>query len=242
MNIYYFGRLGYSRSERKRGMMKDMKKLLFVSSGLGYLKEFVGRDPSELRMVFVPTAGNPDIDGNVWWIDKDREELAAQGFHYSELDIVGKKNFELEHALDSADVVYVAGGYTYYLLEQIRATGFDAVLERFVARGGLYVGASAGALVAGVDIAPVERLDDPEYGPTLVSTKGLGFAPIVPMPHYDMSERTADIDDIVQEYRGVYEVVPMKDDEAIIVDGTTWRKVASKRSELELEWFHKNMH
>lgn len=211
-----------------------MSKILLLSSGLGAIKDFVGQPPETVSMVFIPTAGNPDTD--VWWIDKDRDALTQMGFRYVELDITGKSAQELEGALHDADLVYVAGGYTYYLLEQIRSTGFDTVLTDFVRRGGMYVGASAGALIAGPDIEPCSSLDGPEYGPNLKSTKGLGFVPIVPIPHYDMSTRSELIKAITENYKDRYEIIPITDDEAIVSDGTAWQKVESKRSELERKW------
>ena len=214
-----------------------MSKILLLSSGLGYLTEFVGKAPESVSIVFIPTAGNPDTD--VWWIDKDRDVLAKMGFHFTELDIADKKPEELEGVLDGVDLVYVAGGYTYYLLEQVRNSGFDAVLQGFVDRGGMYVGASAGALVVGPDIEPCASIDDANYGPSLKSSHGLGLVPIVPMPHYSMSERRSGIDTIVEKYKVTYEIVPITDDEAIVSDGTSWRVVESKRSELELQWFER---
>ena len=121
----------------------------------------------------------------------------------------------------------------------MRNTGFDAVITKFMERGGLYVGASAGALIAGPDIEPCSSLDDSKYGPSLKSSKGLGLIDIVPMPHYDMSERNSVIDTIIAQYKDAYTVVPITDDEAIVYDGTDWHKVPSKRSELEHAWFEK---
>ena len=214
-----------------------MNKILLISSGLEAIKDFVGRPPETLRMVFIPTAGNPDKD--VWWIDKDRDVLTRMGFRYTELDLASTPTERLTESLNDVDLIYIAGGYTYYLLEQIRNTGFDTVLAKFMERGGLYVGASAGALIAGPDIEPCSSLDDPKYGPSLTSTKGIGLIDIVPMPHYDMSERSSAIEAIIAKYKDAYKVVPITDDEAIVYDGTDWHKVPSKRSELEHAWFEK---
>lgn len=214
-----------------------MNKILLISSGLEAIKDFVGRPPETLRMVFIPTAGNPDKD--VWWIDKDRDVLTHMGFRYTELDLASTPTERLTESLNDVDLIYIAGGYTYYLLEQIRNTGFDTVLAKFMERGGLYVGASAGALIAGPDIEPCSSLDDPKYGPSLTSTKGIGLIDIVPMPHYDMSERSSAIEAIIAKYKDAYKVVPITDDEAIVSDGIDWHKVTSKRSKLEHAWFEK---
>ena len=214
-----------------------MSNILLISSGLEAIKDFVGRPPETLRMVFIPTAGNPDKD--VWWIDKDRDVLTHMGFRYTELDLASTPTERLTESLNDVDLIYIAGGYTYYLLEQIRNTGFDTVLAKFMERGGLYVGASAGALIAGPDIEPCSSLDDPKYGPSLTSTKGIGLIDIVPMPHYDMSERSSAIEAIIAKYKDAYKVVPITDDEAIVSDGIDWHKVTSKRSKLEHAWFEK---
>lgn len=215
-----------------------MKKLFLASSGLEYIKKFVGDNPSELNMLFIPTAGN--LDDEVWWIDKDRDVLSRMGFKITELDIAKASIDAMQKALSSADIVYIAGGNTFYLLKQLRDSGFDKLLTNYVNKGGLYAGASAGALVAGVDIEPVLTIDEPEKVKGLKSTKGLGLVNIIPIPHYDMDSRAKAIDDIKKKYSDRFELVLLTDDEAIYVEGAKWKLVSSERSALEYEWFEKS--
>ena len=215
-----------------------MQKLFLGSSGLGYIKKFVGDNPPNLNMLFIPTAGN--LDDDVWWIDKDRDVLGKMGFKITELDIANASVKEMQKALNSTDIVYIAGGNTFYLLKQLRESGFDKLLTNYVEKGGLYAGASAGALVAGVDIVPVSTIVEPEKVEGLKSTKGLGFVNIVPIPHYDMASRSKAIDDIKDKYSNRLELVLLTDDEAIYVEGDVWKIVKSKRSALEHEWFNKH--
>jgi len=185
-----------------------MKKLLLLSSGLGALKDFVGGSPSDIKMLFISTAGNPYDD--VWWIDKDREVLEDMGFVITEADLIKTDAPKLEKLVKDSDIVYVAGGNTFYLLHHIRTSGFDNIIQEYVNNGGLYAGASAGALVAGVDIGPISSMDEPEAAPDLISTEGLGFVDIIPVPHYDMKDRTEPIDAIRKEYGSSYEIVLIK--------------------------------
>lgn len=218
--------------------MEVMKKLFLASSGLDYIKEFVPSEPSALKMTFIPTAGN--LDDDVWWIDKDRDVLSKMGFQMTELDIEKATGEEMNQSLAAADIVYIAGGNTFHLLKVLRDSGFDDLLTAYVNGGGLYAGASAGALVAGVDISPVSSIDEPEKVEGLKSTKGLNFIDIVPIPHYDMQSRTNSIDKIKQKYNDEYELVILTDDQAIMVEGNNWRVVDSVRSPLEREWFNRN--
>lgn len=215
-----------------------MKKLLLASSGLGYIKKFVGQDPSDLKLLFIPTAGN--LDDNVWWIDKDRDVLGKMGFNMSELDISQASTEEMQNMLENTDIVYIAGGNTFYLLYQLKESGFDVLLTKYVEEGGMYAGASAGALVAGVDIEPIATIDEPEKVKGLKSTKGLGFVNIVPIPHCDMTSRSEPIEEIKKKYADTFELVLLSDDDAIVVEDDSWKLVKSERSTLEHEWFDRN--
>lgn len=212
-------------------------KLFLASSGLEYIKTFIDKDPREVKLLFIPTAGN--LDDDIWWIDKDRDVLSRMGFQIAELDIDKASKDEVEQLLDNTDIVYVAGGNTFYLLKQLRETGFDKLLDTFVKKGGLYAGASAGALIAGPDIGAVSSIDEPQKVTGLKSTKGLGWVDVVPIPHYDMKARTKTIDEIKSKYTN-HETVLLTDDEALLVEDGKWEVVSSPRSPLEHEWFKNN--
>ncbi len=214
-----------------------MKRLLLASSGLEYIKTFVGKDPKSVKLLFIPTAGN--LDDEVWWIDKDRDVLARMGFHITELDIEHSSKTEMQKSLSDTDIVYVAGGNTFFLLKQLRETGFDAMLTEYVNSGGLYAGASAGALIAGADIGAISSLDEPEKVQGLKSTEGLGWVNVIPIPHYDMKARTQPIVEIKTKYDKDNEMVLLTDDQALLVEDNHWKVVDSPRSELEHEWFKK---
>lgn len=213
-------------------------KLFLASSGLEYIKKFVGGDPARVRMLFIPTAGN--LDKDVWWIDKDRDVLAKMGFQITELDISTATQEDMKTHLDASEIIYVAGGNTFYLLKQLQDTGFGELLKKYITKGGLYAGASAGAIIAGPDIGPISSIEEPELVNGLTSTIGLGLVDIVPVPHYDMASRSDKIDKIIDKYRDDYEMVLLTDDQAIEVTDGGWKVVDSPRSTLEMEWFTKN--
>jgi dipeptidase E len=154
------------------------------------------------------------------------------GFQITELDIAHADKPTQEQALAQADIVYIAGGNTFYLLQQLRDSGFGRLLIDFVNAGGLYAGVSAGALVAGTDIRPVETMDEPDKAPGLASTEALGFVSIVPIPHSNDKRVNA----LTSKYGKNYQLVYMTDDQAIVVEGDSWQIVESPMSQLEREW------
>jgi dipeptidase E len=94
--------------------------------------------------------------------------------------------------LDS-DIVYLAGGNTYYFLAHLRRSGLLNVLERFVSRGGAIAGLSAGALILTPNIGlagyPDFDRDSNELGLTRRQCKGLGAVDFEFFPHYRRSRR-----------------------------------------------------
>lgn len=84
------------------------------------------------------------------WAQRTREQLEGIGLEVRFTDLDAKR----EAIADDADLVYVCGGNTYHLLKSIQEHPSDirAGLHEVFSRGGLYVGTSAGAVVAGPDV------------------------------------------------------------------------------------------
>lgn len=89
------------------------------------------------------------------------------------------------------DCLYVNGGNTYYLLHFVKTTGFDRVVEEFVRHDGLYIGVSAGSLIAGASIGILDYThgDPNEIG--LTDFSALKLTRRVVEPHYIEEEEDA---------------------------------------------------
>lgn len=82
------------------------------------------------------------------------------------------------------DVVYIIGGNPYYLLDSIRKSKADAVLEQ-IATKKVLIGVSGGALVLTPSIAIIDRYS-PEMNIVGISDlSGLGVVNVHILPHYD---------------------------------------------------------
>jgi dipeptidase E len=100
---------------------------------------------------------------------------------------------EMNAALKS-DVIYLAGGNTYYFLKHLRESGFLKRLKSFVKRGGVLAGLSAGAIIMTSDIRlagyPLHMADDNEV--KLKNLRSLGLVDFEFLPHYNNSKITSD--------------------------------------------------
>jgi dipeptidase E len=192
-----------------------MKRLLLASHGIGALPELTG-DTAGLRLAFVPTAAGPDAETKPW-VQADRRQLARLGCEVSTLDLAVVEASQVEEALRGFDGVFLSGGNSYLLLWHARRSGFAELVPPRVEDGSLvFVGTSAGSLVAGPDIAPAASLDNRREVPQLESSVGLALVPFTVLPHDDDPETAAIHDDIVAAHPSTA-FVRLTDDRAVVV-------------------------
>jgi dipeptidase E len=90
--------------------------------------------------------------------------------------------------LDPDDVVFVLGGNTFDLLDHLQSRDALDLAPEHVRRGGVFYGGSAGAVLAGADIAVAGFADPNDAGVT--DTRGLGMlGDAIVRPHYSPEDR-----------------------------------------------------
>ena len=117
---------------------------------LNQFYDMLGKPVAQAKVLFIPTAANSD------------ESRPAAGSCFADLlsagilpnnikvyDIDG--SLSLEKALEY-DVIYFTGGDTDYLLQRIKETRFDNIIKEMVYANKVYVGTSAGSLIASPNI------------------------------------------------------------------------------------------
>ncbi len=131
-----------------------MRKILLTSSGfeteriVEIFHDLLEVEPANVRALFIPTAAlNPTGEG-IEVLHKCLEDLLNAGIPRENINVFDLHRPVESEELDAYDTIYVTGGMTQYLLDRINATGFQGPLRRFVDRGGVYVGVSAGSIVA----------------------------------------------------------------------------------------------
>jgi dipeptidase E len=186
--------------------------------------------PRDLRSVFVPTAGS--VYESSPWIDARREWLLHNGFQFDELELATSTPQDTARSLSTADLVYVEGGNTYFLLHHMRRTRFwDALAGLEV----VYAGVSAGAVVACPDIGYIQDLDDRSLVPELVDTVGAGLVDFKILPHLDDLRVRPTIDRILAGWPEHDALVKLNNDQAVVVSDDTWKIVSSPAGDLVSE-------
>jgi dipeptidase E len=199
-------------------------RLLLTSNGLHQeapaivekFFELCGKDPSYIKVAFIPTASV--VEDNRDFMVRDRKGLEEIGIPMNNIT-----NLELNHVialeeLSNHDVVYVDGGNTFYLLEKVRQSGFDTAIKEYLDQDlGVFVGVSAGTILMGPDIGFVKPWDDPNKA-SLEDTKGLGYTKDAYSPHYESGED----DEILANLRPRvdYVIRELRNGQAILVNET----------------------
>ena len=158
----------------------DIRRLLLVSNstlhGGGYLdhaeneiRDFVGE---RTRVIFIPFA----IHDRKAYAAKAQERLRKMGLALTSVHDVSN----MLRAIAEAEVIFVGGGNTFRLLRGLYDQDLLDPIRRAVAAGTLFIGSSAGAIVAGPTLKTTK--DMPVVQPP--SFQALGLVPFQISPHY----------------------------------------------------------
>lgn len=196
-----------------------MKKL-FLASVAAYTIErfitFLNINPKESVVAFIPTASNIYPD---WNPTEDRNKLIELGFKVKDINIENKNKAELLKEMNNIDIIFVAGGNVFYLLQEVRKSKFDEIIYEFIERGVPYIGSSAGTLLVGPSVELALNIDNQNEATELVSYKALNLVDFVVLPHYDDERFKYKIDANLKKISINYKTVKITDFQAVIING-----------------------
>lgn len=154
----------------------------------------VGKQQSEIKLAFIPTAANVEEGNKVDWFFRQYEDLKNIGISWIDMVDFADKDVDWKSRLEVCDVLYLTGGNTFYLLDQIRKQGFDDYLKQAL-QNKVYVGGSASSITMTptIDVAAIPP-GDPNL-PGIKDFTGLGFVDFEIEPHCDETRF-----DIIQSY------------------------------------------
>lgn len=81
------------------------------------------------------------------------------------LDISIAPSAEISSKMKENDFIYVTGGNSFFLLQELKRTGADQVIINEVNSGKLYIGESAGAIITAANIEYAGEMDSIKKAP-----------------------------------------------------------------------------
>ena len=200
-------------------------KLYLTSAAINVLDDLVPMLPEQEKGntdCYIVTAAN--LDDNPHWIADEISAISDTGRTIKQIDLAALEKDSLAAAFDRCAVIWVGGGNTFYLLQEVRRSGFDELVAQKIAEGTPYVGTSAGSIILAPNIESVRFADDVTQAPELTSFDGLDLFPLVAFAHFDNPNFKAAYRQILAHAldNGV-DFVTLKEKQFIVVDGESWR-------------------
>lgn len=142
--------------------------------------------PQGKRVVFILTASAVEPWGPAH-AALSKHALQRLGFEVEQLDVENMPSDSAEditHKITEADCIYVGGGNTFFLLQELRRTGADRAIINQVRAGTPYIGESAGSVITAPNIGYIKLMDRTDKAPRSHRLRriGLGRFPRGPPP------------------------------------------------------------
>jgi dipeptidase E len=186
-----------------------MKKLFLASYFSPVAKlfvEFTQNTCAGKKVVFIPTASVPEKV--TFFVDGDKKALGKLGLIIEELEVSKVPQKEIENKITNADYIFVAGGNTFFLLQELKRSGTDKLIIEHIKKGKIYVSTSAGSIIVSKDIEYVKYMDDPSIAPDLNNNfSGLGIVDFYIVPHYTNFPFKKPAEKIISEYSNKLDLI-----------------------------------
>lgn len=192
---------------------------ILLSSNKEIIKEYIKVNS---KVGFIPTAS--ELDNDRWYMEKDKQDLTKMKFEIVNIDISNDSKEEILDKFNNVDSIYVAGGNSFYLLQQLKIKNVLKELIDFT-NNKIYVGSSAGACIACPSIDYVEKLDDKSQAPLLNNCDAMHLVNFYILPHYNSKEKYTKLADEIEKDYDNYKFIKLSNEQAIIVDNTNNYKV-----------------
>lgn len=130
--------------------------------------EWVPENSSDLEKFHIAQLVPEKLEQHALWVSSYKEEWEKRGFSVIIADLK-EDEVELRKKLESVDIIDVTGGDVNWLLDWAKKSKVDTYLQDILAKGVIYVGASAGNGILVPDIGlgwwdPEWKLDHVSLG------------------------------------------------------------------------------
>ena len=194
-----------------------MKKLFLASSFKDVANIFADfeKDLKGKTVTFIPTASK--VEKVVFYVNSGKKALQKLGLIIDELDISTAPNDEINSKLRNNDFIYITGGNTFFLLQELKKTGADKIIIDEINKGKLYIGESAGAIVTSANVEYAKKMDDVKKAPNLTEFSGLNLVDFYVIPHYTNFPFEKTVEKIIEDYSSKLNLSPISNKDAILV-------------------------
>lgn len=191
---------------------------LFLTSYLAgtqhLVRDFLAGSRTE-EIVFIPTAAN--VETYKGYVEEAINAFQTLGFRLKLLDVSMVERDEILDVLKNCNCLYISGGNTFYLLQELKRKGLVEVIKERILDGMLYIGESAGAIVASSDIEYNQIMDDKTIAKDLKEYSGFGVFDSSVLPHHGEFPFVETTAETILRYGDSLKLIPINNHEAVVV-------------------------
>ncbi|HHF7032489.1 Type 1 glutamine amidotransferase-like domain-containing protein [Streptococcus mutans] len=199
--------------------MKTLFLCSYFTDVASLFKTFADQNQFEKKVLFIPTAGN--VEEYTAYIDEARAVFADLQFEVEVLDITEVREDVVREKISQTPCLYISGGNTFYLLQELKKKNLLPLIRERIHQGMVYLGESAGAIIASRDIFYNHIMDDKNLAPGLTEYSALSMVDFFVLPHWkefpfeESSQQTA------AAYDSQLKLLKLTNQQAVLVTGHT---------------------
>jgi dipeptidase E len=207
-----------------------MKRLLLTAYGLcteeirnTFLK-LIPKDSKDLSIAIISTS-QPKLK------DKHPQMVSVKNsFHdlgFTNVEFIDIE-FEDKHKLRKFDVIFLNGGYPFYLIYHLKKSGADIVLNELIDNGKIVIGLSAGSIALGPDNAMCNYIYPEDNTFSVTDLSALNAIDIRIYPHYkEHCGLNSNLEGKISNFEEKYncKITRLNNDQAILVLGDNVEKI-----------------
>ena len=200
-----------------------MKNMILTSSlyeSIELVKKFLDKNTESKKILFIPTATN--VDEYKKYIHLTQKAFEDFGYEVENFDVSIFSEEIAKEKLSEAKIVFISGGNTFYLLQELKRKNLTSYLKERIENGLLYIGESAGSVIASPDIEYASIVDDKTLATELNDYTGLNLVDFYIVPHFEEEPFVESSRNTVELYKDKLDLKLINNKEAILVENNNF--------------------
>ena len=200
-----------------------LKNVILTSSlyeSIELVKKFLDKNTESKKILFIPTATN--VDEYKKYIHLTQKVFEDFGYEVENFDVSIFSEEIAKEKLSQAKIVFISGGNTFYLLQELKRKNLTSYLKERIENGLLYIGESAGSVIAAPDIEYASIVDDKTLATELNDYTGLNLVDFYIVPHFEEEPFVESSRKTVELYKDKLDLKLINNKEAILVENNNF--------------------
>ena len=200
-----------------------LKNMILTSSlyeSIELVKKFLDKNTESKKILFIPTAAN--VEEYKKYMHLTQKAFEDFGYEVENFDVSIFSEEIAKEKLSEAKIVFISGGNTFYLLQELKRKNLIPYLKERIENGLLYIGESAGSVIAAPDIEYASVIDDKTVATELDDYIGLNLVDFYIVPHFEEEPFVESSRNTVELYKDKLDLKLINNKEAILVENNNF--------------------